>query len=46
MIHSYVLKFQTIVALNNYEQEKTPFFTQHGVKGAEFDNVLVILDNG
>ena len=23
-----------------------PFSTQHKVKGAEFDNVLVILDNG
>lgn len=40
------LPFTQIIALDNYEQEKTPFSTQHGVKGAEFDNVLVILDNG
>lgn len=40
------LPFAQIIALDNYEQEKTPFSTQHGVKGAEFDNVLVILDNG
>ena len=32
--------------MNEFEQEKTPFSTQHGVKGAEFENVLVILDNG
>jgi hypothetical protein len=24
----------------------TPYSTQHGIKGAEFDNVFVILDNG
>ena len=24
----------------------TPFSTQHKTKGAEFDNVLVVLDNG
>ena len=23
-----------------------PYSTQHGIKGAEFDNVFVILDNG
>ncbi|HHO42085.1 MAG TPA: ATP-dependent helicase, partial [Epsilonproteobacteria bacterium] len=27
-------------------QELSPYSTQHGVKGAEFDNVFVILDNG
>lgn len=32
--------------LFNYIEGYTPFSTQHKVKGAEFDNVLVILDNG
>lgn len=32
--------------LFNYIEGFTPFSTQHKVKGAEFDNVLVILDNG
>lgn len=40
------LLFAEIIALNEFEQEKTPFSTQHGVKGAEFENVLIILDNG
>jgi len=29
-----------------YEQEYMPYSTQHNVKGTEFDNVLVVLDNG
>jgi DNA helicase II / ATP-dependent DNA helicase PcrA len=29
-----------------YRQELSPYSTQHGVKGAEFDNVFVVLDNG
>lgn len=32
--------------LYNYEQGFSPYSTQHGVKGTEFDNVFVILDNG
>ncbi len=28
-----------------YINEKSPFSTQHGIKGAEFDRVLVILDD-
>ncbi len=32
--------------LFNYIEGFTPFSTQHKVKGTEFDNVLVILDNG
>lgn len=35
-IQSYYVYF------NNY----SPFSTQHGVKGAEFENVLVVMDNG
>jgi len=29
-----------------YEQGFSPYSTQHGVKGTEFNNVFVILDNG
>jgi DNA helicase-2/ATP-dependent DNA helicase PcrA len=32
--------------LADYINEKTPFSTKHGVKGAEFDNVLVIFGRG
>ncbi|CAM3330042.1 UvrD-helicase domain-containing protein [Vagococcus fessus] len=29
-----------------YQKENFPFATQHSIKGSEFDNVLVVLDNG
>jgi DNA helicase-2/ATP-dependent DNA helicase PcrA len=29
-----------------FRAHRTPYSTQHGIKGAEFDNVFVILDNG
>ena len=32
--------------MGEYIEEKTPFSTKHGVKGAEFDNVLVIFGRG
>ena len=32
--------------LYKYLEGMTPFSTQHKTKGAEFDNVFVILDNG
>jgi DNA helicase II / ATP-dependent DNA helicase PcrA len=32
--------------LYDYLEGKTPFSTQHKTKGTEFDNILVILDNG
>lgn len=38
--------FQEFQHLYNYLEGKTPFSTQHKTKGTEFDNVLVILDNG
>jgi len=40
------LPFEEIINLYNFEENLTPYSTQHGVKGAEFDNVFVILDNG
>jgi len=40
------LEFQEFQNLFSYLEGYTPFSTQHKIKGAEFDNVLVILDNG
>lgn len=40
------VKFSEFQKLFEYLEGKTPFTTQHKTKGAEFDNVLVILDNG
>jgi DNA helicase-2/ATP-dependent DNA helicase PcrA len=40
------VKFSEFQKLYDYLEGKTPFSTQHKTKGAEFDNVLVILDNG
>ena len=37
---------QELFAYSKYKNKYSPFSTQHGVKGAEFDNVLVVLDNG
>jgi DNA helicase-2/ATP-dependent DNA helicase PcrA len=40
------LKYKVFQDLYDYVEDYTPFSTQHKVKGAEFDNVLVVLDNG
>lgn len=40
------IKFKEFQNLYQYLEGKTPFSTQHKTKGAEFDNVLVVLDNG
>lgn len=40
------VKFSEFQKLYNYLEGYTPFSTQHKTKGNEFDNVLVILDNG
>jgi len=40
------VKFSEFQKLYNYLEGKTPFSTQHKTKGREFNNVLVILDNG
>lgn len=40
------VSFQELVALAQYINEHTPFSTKHGVKGVEFDNVLVVLGRG
>jgi DNA helicase-2/ATP-dependent DNA helicase PcrA len=40
------VEYQEFQYLFNYLEGKTPFTTQHKTKGDEFDNVLVVLDNG
>ncbi len=40
------IKFSEFQKLFEYLEGRTPFTTQHKTKGDEFDNVLVILDNG
>lgn len=40
------VKFSEFQKLFEYLEGKTPFTTQHKTKGDEFDNVLVVLDNG
>lgn len=34
-----------LLAYRNYISERSPFWTQQGIKGAEFDRVLVVLDD-
>ncbi|GGD64289.1 DNA helicase [Emticicia aquatilis] len=40
------VRFSEFQKLYEYLEGQTPFSTQHKTKGSEFDNVLVILDNG
>jgi len=40
------IKFSEFQLLFKYLEGKTPFSTQHKTKGTEFNNVLVILNNG
>lgn len=40
------IKFIEFQNLFKYLEGYTPFSTQHKIKGAQFDNVLVVLDNG
>lgn len=39
------LKYEEFIYLYEYIEESTPFSTKHGVKGAEFENVLVVIDD-
>lgn len=41
-----VLPASQVLAYFKYYNDFSPYSTQHGIKGAEFDNVLVIMDNG
>ena len=38
--------YRQLIALAQFIEEKTPFSTKHGVKGAEFENVLVVFGRG
>ncbi len=40
------VKYAELVNLYDYINEHSPYSTQHGIKGAEFKDVFVILDNG
>lgn len=42
----HAVPYQEIVALTNYHDGHSPFETKHGVKGAEFENVIVVLGRG
>ncbi len=41
-----VIKYSQVRALSKFISGHTPFSTQHGVKGDEFENVLVVLGRG
>ena len=38
--------YSEVIALTNFLNNSTPFNTKHGVKGAEFENVLVVCGRG
>ncbi|MFZ4777406.1 MAG: UvrD-helicase domain-containing protein [Terrimicrobiaceae bacterium] len=38
--------YAQVMALAQFIDDKTPFSTKHGVKGAEFENVLVVVGRG
>ncbi|MFC1574261.1 UvrD-helicase domain-containing protein, partial [Candidatus Latescibacterota bacterium] len=38
--------YKQVISLAKYLNDYTPFSTKHGVKGAEFENVLVVLGRG
>lgn len=40
------ISFRELIAFEKFIKSHTPFSTKHGVKGAEFDNVLVVLGRG
>lgn len=40
------ISYSEVIALTNFLNDSTPFNTKHGVKGAEFENVLVVCGRG
>ena len=40
------VSYSEVINLYSYVEDKTPFSTKHGVKGAEFDEVLVVCGRG
>ena len=41
-----VIPYTELISLALFIKERTPFSTKHGVKGAQFENVLVVLGRG
>lgn len=41
----YSVPYQQVINFEKFFNDKTPFSTQHGVKGEEYENVLVVLDD-
>ena len=41
-----LLPYSELISLAEFINDHTPFSTKHGVKGAEFENVLVVLGRG
>jgi len=39
------IEYKQIRKANTVAEEQTPFSTQHGTKGSEFENVLVVIDD-
>jgi DNA helicase-2/ATP-dependent DNA helicase PcrA len=42
----HAVPYQEIIALRRYHDGHSPFETKHGVKGAEFENVIVVVGRG
>ena len=40
------VSYKEIIALDRFIDDQTPFSTKHGVKGAEFENVIVVFGRG
>lgn len=40
-----MIKYSEFILLNNFIEKYTPYSTKHGVKGDEYDNVLVVIDD-
>ena len=40
------VRYQEVIALSRYLSGHSPFETKHGVKGAEFENVLIVVGRG
>jgi DNA helicase-2/ATP-dependent DNA helicase PcrA len=40
------ISFHEIIRLYQYVEDHSPYSTQHGVKGSEWENIFVSLDNG
>ncbi len=37
--------YREVISITEFIDERTPFSTQHGVKGDEFDKVIVVIDD-